>query len=333
MNHEHYKLLIASKAFEMLPNETREFLQKIMSVPTEARDTEVKESVLEVEMETEVVAPKVVEVLAEVPKSSRTLRLKPTLTKETTKDKKGIWLAIPVRASPRRNPPKPTTQEKGKAINLEPKGENIEDVPMDNEDVGVEVEEIEAQSADPITRFPEYVPPRKPKTKVPKHINDRKTPLQTPLLQDEIFFDGPCLVRVALLKLVDCDLADHEKFSHLATEHLMHHIIDTNTGMTALEPRRWLKGVDKAGLLNLLWVPHYNGTPVIVVVIKKLLCLVHDGCMWLEELIPITDRLIHWITRFPYTGENSAMIFCGKGDEQALTKSMKQKFKLVKKPR
>ena len=45
-----------------------------------------------------------------------------TLTKESAKDKNGKQLAIPVRASPRRNPlkDKPTAQEKGKAINLEP---------------------------------------------------------------------------------------------------------------------------------------------------------------------------------------------------------------------
>jgi len=48
-----------------------------------------------------------------------------------------------VRASPRRNLPKPTTQAKGKAINLEPEEEDIEDIPMDDEDVGVEVEEVE----------------------------------------------------------------------------------------------------------------------------------------------------------------------------------------------
>jgi len=54
--------------------------------------------------------------------------------------------------------------------------------------------------------------------------------------------------------------------------------------------------------------------------------------LWLEEPIPITDRLIHHITGLPYTGENPAMIFGGKGGEQALMESMKEKFKLVKKP-
>ena len=111
----------------------------------------------------------------------------------------------------------------------------------------------------------------------------------------------------------------------------MCHIIDTNTKMNTLESQRWLRGVDKAGLLNLLWVSHYNHTPVTILVIKQLLCLVHDGCLWLEEPIPINDRLIHRITRLPYIGKNLAMIFGGKGGEQALAEAMKGKFKLVRK--
>lgn len=150
---------------------------------------------------------------------------------------------------------------------------------------------------------------------MPKDIDESKTPLQTPLLSDDIVFDRPRLAQVPLLKLEDWDLVDHKKFPHLETKQLMCCIIDMNAGMIALELRRWLRGVDKAGFLNLLWVPHYNRTPMIVLVIKQLLCLVHDGCLWLEDLIPIMDKLIHGITRFLYTGENSAMIFSVKGGD------------------
>ncbi|CAA3018923.1 Hypothetical predicted protein [Olea europaea subsp. europaea] len=111
---------------------------------------------------------------------------------------------------------------------------------MDDEDVGVKVEEVEARGADPIMRFPEHVPTCKPMSKVPKDIDESKTPLQTPLLLEEIVFDDPHLARVPILKLEDWDLVDHEKFLHLVTEELMHHIIDTNTRMTTLEPWRWL---------------------------------------------------------------------------------------------
>lgn len=98
-----------------------------------------------------------------------------------------------------------------------------------------------------------------------------------------------------------------------------------------MELQRWLRGVAKVGFLSLLWVLHYNRTPVRVLVIKKLLCLVHDGFLWLEQPIPITNRFIHRIMRLPYTREHMAMIFGEKGGEQALMESMKEKFKLVKK--
>jgi len=102
-------------------------------------------------------------------------------------------------------------------------------------------------------------------------------------------------------------------------------------GMTALDPWKWLIGVEKEGLLNLLWVSHYNCTPMTMLVIKQLLCLMHDGCLWLEEPIPITDMLIHHITHLPYTSKNPSVIFCGKGRELALVESMKEKFKMMKK--
>lgn len=171
------------------------------------------------------------------------------------------------------------------------------------------------------------------KTKVPKDINESKVTLHIPLMPDEIVFEGRNLGWVLLLKLEDQDLADTEKFLHLVREQIRHHIVHTTTRMNTLELQKWLRGVDKAGLLNLLWVSHYNHTPIIVLVIKQLLCLVHNGCLWLEEPIPITNRLILRITWMPYTRENLAMMFGEKGGEHALAEAMKDKLKLMKKPR
>jgi len=67
---------------------------------------------------------------------------------------------------------------------------------MDDEDVGMEIEEVKAKGGDRITLLSEYVPPRKLNSKVPKDIDESKTPLQTPLLLDEITFDGPRLAWV-----------------------------------------------------------------------------------------------------------------------------------------
>jgi len=83
--------------------------------------------------------------------------------------------------------------------------------------------------------------------------------------------------------------------------------------------------MDKEGLLNLLWVPHYNCMPITMIVIKKLQFLVHDGCLWLEELIPISDMLIDRIPWLPHLGENPKMAFRGKVGEHSLVEVMKEK--------
>ena len=108
-------------------------------------------------------------IIVEVPKSPRTSRPK--------KDKQAM---IPMRISPQ-NPQrtKLTLQEKGKAINLEADKEESEEILVEEEDKEMEVE---TQGVDPITRLPEYVPPRKGKSKVPKDIDESKSYLQTPLL-------------------------------------------------------------------------------------------------------------------------------------------------------
>ena len=57
-----------------------------------------------------------------------------------------------------------------------------------------------------------------------------------------------------------------------------------------------MRGVEKYGLLNLLWVPHFHRAPITIFIIKQLLYLVYDGYLWVEEPIPITVYLIHHIS-------------------------------------
>lgn len=70
----------------------------------------------------------------------------------------------------------------------------------------------------------------------------------------------------------------------------------TAVGVVELDPCKWLHDVKKAWLLNLLSVPHYHYAPVTIFIIRHLLCLVHDRCVWLEEPIPIMNHLINRIT-------------------------------------
>ena len=59
----------------------------------------------------------------------------------------------------------------------------------------------------------------------------------------------------------------------------------------------------------------------------------HDGCLWLEDPIPIVTELIHHVSWLPYKGEDPAAISEGKGSDLAIAEAMKKKYKLENKKR
>jgi len=97
--------------------------------------------------------------------------------------------------------------------------------------------EVETQGVDPLIRFPAYVPLRKGKAKVPEDVDESKSSLQTPLLPDDIVFEGANLERVPVLKFEDWNLMHHKNIPHLATVTLMHQNISVLS--------KWSRGVEK----------------------------------------------------------------------------------------
>ena len=132
--------------------------------------------------------------------------------------------------------------------------------------------------------------------KVPKDLDEGQFLLNTLLLPKNLPFEGSCLVQIPQLKLEDLDLADHERFPHLATDTFMRRVFYKESGVTLLELVEWIHGFNKSGLLNLLWMPQYHRSNINLIVIKQLLTMVHDRCLWLSVAIPITDMMIHQIT-------------------------------------
>lgn len=195
------------------------------------------------------------------------------------------------------------------------------------------MEDINIEGVYPISKLLEYIPLHQGKVKALKDPNEGQFLLNTPLLPEKITFEGLCLAFIPHLKLEYWDFGDIEQFPHLAIDTFMKRVFYKEYGVTTLELLESLHGVNKVGLLNLLWVPHYHHTPINLTVIKQLLCLVHDGCFWLIEPIPIIDMLIHRITLLPHSGLNLAKSFGGKMGECDLAEKMKDKFKLVKKAR
>lgn len=112
----------------------------------------------------------------------------------------------------------------------------------------------------------------------------------------------------------------------------MTHIFYKDFGVTALVSVKWIRGVEKEGFLNLLWVPHYNRAPINLI-------MINNCCVWCTTMlvvgkpIPITDMLIHKITLLSHSKLNPAKAFGGKLGEHNLTERIKDKFKRVKKSR
>jgi len=165
-------------------------------------------------------------------------------------------------------------------------------------------EDIDAEGIEPITKFLEYIPPRKGKMKVSNDPDSEQFIIHTPLLPEKITFEGMCLAHVPLLKMEDWDLADHESFPHLTIENYMRRVYYKDSGVTELGSDEWIHRVEQSGLLNLLWVPHYHCSNINTTCIWQLLTLVHDGFLSLGAPIPIMDMKIHRIAHLLHEGLN-----------------------------
>lgn len=168
------------------------------------------------------------------------------------------------------------------------------------------------------------------KTKVTKDLDMRKFSVSTSFLLEKVMFKGPRLACIPLLEMEYLDLTDHTKFLHLETDKSMQQIYYDDTGVTILEPMKWVHDVEQSRLLNLFLVPHYHYTPINTVYVHQVLMLVHDWCLWLREPIPIIDTLIHRITKLPYKGANASKELGVKTGDKELADKMKKEFGMIK---
>jgi len=115
-------------------------------------------------------------------------------------------------------------------------------------DIGEEeyqgVEELDTKEIEHVSHFPVYIPPWKGKTKVTKDLDSRKFLVLTPLLLEQVEFEGTTLAWIAMLKMEDWDLTNHERFPHFATKKYMMKIYYEETRVTQLELMKWVRGVE-----------------------------------------------------------------------------------------
>lgn len=193
--------------------------------------------------------PKVsnMEVMPILPTSPRSPRLKQTMAKEN---------------QPTMKEKKPTAKEKQKRLTLvhtsarkhteaqskQKKDKKPEKV-MDLEEEEYQgIEDFNVEGVEPFSILAKYVTLWKRKTKVTKNPNSGKFRISTPLLQDQVTFEGPKLAHMPMLKLEDWDIVDQEKFPHMVTHQYMTKIYYDDAGVTKLESTKWICSVEQSWL-------------------------------------------------------------------------------------
>jgi len=71
------------------------------------------------------------------------------------------------------------------------------------------VEEVDAKGVDPISMLPKYIPSWKGKAKATKDLDSGKFGVSTPLLSEQVTFEGPKLAHFPLFKIDERYLTDH----------------------------------------------------------------------------------------------------------------------------
>ena len=121
------------------------------------------------------------------------------------------------------------------------------------------------------------------------------------------------------LKYADHDTNDREKFLQFALGKYLHSVHYLEVVTTLLEVKQWAAGLEQAGLLKMLNVPHFGRSPQVTVVVKHLLALVHDRNLWIgNQRIAIDGGLIYRIIGLPKEGPDPSIEFVGKNEDTKL---------------
>ena len=66
----------------------------------------------------------------------------------------------------------------------------------------------------------------------------------------------------------------------------------------------WAEGVTRAGLTNMLFMPHFGHSVQVNTYMKQLLVYFHKGCLWMDQPYLVDVELISRITGLPNEGED-----------------------------
>ena len=89
-------------------------------------------------------------------------------------------------------------------------------------------------------------------------------------------------------------------------------------------------GLDKSGIISLLYVPHFGRTTKVNTCVKQLLVCFHEICMWLYTLIYVDVNLIHFTAGLPKERFNPVPFFVGNEQDKIVVARMKEKYNITR---
>ena len=89
-------------------------------------------------------------------------------------------------------------------------------------------------------------------------------------------------------------------------------------GTIQLVPMHYSHGLDKSGILSMMYMPHFSHTVEVDRCMKKLLVCFHGGCLWLDNHIFVDIDLIVSITELSKEGVDPVPFFAIKEQDTIL---------------
>ena len=106
------------------------------------------------------------------------------------------------------------------------------------------------------SQHPPYLPPIQPGVQLPRRT--KKFTLRTPSLPQGVQLVETMTGKIDQLKYADHDMNDRGKFLQFTPGKYLHSVHYLEAGTTLLEVKQWVVGLEQAGLLKMLNVPHFG---------------------------------------------------------------------------
>jgi hypothetical protein len=119
---------------------------------------------------------------------------------------------------------------------------------------------------------------------------------------------------------------DMDNFLEFAKKFYLQNVVIGPFGEPINQPVKWVVGLAKIEILDLLDLPYFGRGQYVNNCVKKLMAITHGIYLWMEKNVSIDVELIAHITGFPSWGEDPTQFLEEKTKEKTLDEEMKNKY-------